>query len=488
MTTSSTDLAVRRLPQRLSRDASRTIARFFWPPSPRRARSIVKRVMRMGPETVSRMITTCVKDFGDRYEDLLGIFDHHYREARERISFSHEPTPDQAHLIGAYFTMEYAYASAAFFNPSMVPAMDQGGLEEGSTRFIMSLRAVGEGHISSIVFRRGVLDADCNITIDPVRKRSRRLRVVEGRSFPTQRFRQKLIEAGAYSDIADAVFAGVGEEFTLSELTESIGKVRASMEDPDRLASVTDMMMWLAHSNYQVKAPPDADLSELVIFPISENESNGIEDMRLVRFVDDDGSVHYYGTYTAYNGAVILPQLMELSDDQTAEVHTLGGKYAVDKGMALFPRRIDGWYAMIARHDGRSLYLMTSDNVRFWNEAVRIQEPRQPWELVQIGNCGSPLETDAGWLLITHGVGPMRRYALGASLLDRDDPSKVIGSLEQPLLLPLADESAGYVPNVVYSCGSMIHDDTLVIPYGISDVETGFATVSLSDLLERLSG
>ncbi|MHC4219626.1 MAG: glycosidase, partial [Planctomycetota bacterium] len=223
MTTSSTDLAVRRLPQRLSRDASRTIARFFWPPSPRRARSIVKRVMRMGPETVSRMITTCVKDFGDRYEDLLGIFDHHYREARERISFSHEPTPDQAHLIGAYFTMEYAYASAAFFNPSMVPAMDQGGLEEGSTRFIMSLRAVGEGHISSIVFRRGVLDADCNITIDPVRKRSRRLRVVEGRSFPTQRFRQKRSEAGAYSDIADAVFAGVGEEFTLSELTESIG-------------------------------------------------------------------------------------------------------------------------------------------------------------------------------------------------------------------------------------------------------------------------
>jgi predicted GH43/DUF377 family glycosyl hydrolase len=488
MPKTETALPVRRLPQRLSRDASRTIARFFWPPSPRRARSIVKRVMRLGPETVSRLLESCVQDFGDRYEDLLGIFGDHYRAARDQISFSHEPTPDQAHLIGAYFTMEYAYASAAFFNPSMVPAADQSGLDDGSTRFIMSMRAVGEGHISSIVFRRGVLDRDCNITIDPVRQRSRRLRVVEDRTFPRERFRRKLIEAGAYGELADAVFAGVGEEFTVSELTESIGKVRASLPDPSGLASVTDMMMWLAHSNYQVKAPPGAELSELVIFPISENESNGIEDMRLVRFVEDDGSVHYYGTYTAYNGSVILPQLMELKDDQTAEVHTLGGRYAVDKGMALFPRRIDGWYAMIARHDGRNLYLMTSDNVRFWNEAVRIQEPRYPWELVQIGNCGSPLETDAGWLLITHGVGPMRRYALGAALLDRDDPTKVLGRLEQPLLLPLADESAGYVPNVVYSCGCMIHGDTLVIPYGISDVETGFATVPLPDLLERLCG
>jgi predicted GH43/DUF377 family glycosyl hydrolase len=488
MSMPGTDLAVRRLPHRLSRDASRTIARFFWPPTPQRARSVVKRVMRLGPETVSRLLESIMRDFGDRYEDLLGIFEDHYGEARDRISFSHEPTPDQRHLIGAYFTMEYSYASAAFFNPSMVPAMNQDGVEAGSTRFIMSLRAVGEGHISSIVFRRGVLDRDCNITFDAVPKRSRRLRVVEDRTYPKERFLQKLIEAGSYSELAGAVFKHLDEHFTFSELTDAINQVRATLEDPGQLASTTDMMMWLAHSNYQVKAPPGADLSELVIFPISENESNGIEDMRLVRFVDDDDRVRYYGTYTAYNGSVILPQLMELKDDRTAEVHTLGGKYAVDKGMALFPRRIDGWFAMIARHDGRNLYLMTSDNVRFWNEAVRIQEPRYPWEYVQIGNCGSPIETDAGWLLITHGVGPMRRYALGASLLDLDDPSKVIGRLNLPLLLPLTDERAGYVPNVVYSCGSMVHNGTLVIPYGISDVETGFATVSLTDLLERLCG
>jgi predicted GH43/DUF377 family glycosyl hydrolase len=488
MSMPGTDLAVRRLPQRLSRDASRTIARFFWPPTPRRARSIVKRVMRLGPDTVSRLLESIMRDFGDRYEDLLGIFEDHFEEARDRISFSHQPTPDQQHLIGAYFTMEYSYASAAFFNPSMVPAMDQDGVEEGSTRFIMSLRAVGEGHISSIVFRAGVLDRDCNITFDPVPKRSRRLRVVEDRTYPRERFLQKLIEAGAYSERADEVFRHLGEHFSHSELTEAMNRVQASLEDPDQLSATMDMLLWLAHSNYQVKAPPGATLSELVIFPTSDNESNGIEDMRLVRFVEDDGRARYYGTYTAYNGAVILPQLMELRDDQTAEVHTLGGKYAVDKGMALFPRRIGGWFAMIARHDGRNLYLMTSDNVRFWNESVRIQEPRYPWEFVQIGNCGSPLETDAGWLLITHGVGPMRRYALGASLLDLDDPSKVIGQLNLPLLLPLTDERAGYVPNVVYSCGSMIHHDTLVIPYGISDVETGFATVSLPDLLERLCG
>jgi predicted GH43/DUF377 family glycosyl hydrolase len=488
MSMPGTDLAVRRLPQRLSRDASRTIARFFWPATPRRARSIVKRVMRLGPETVSRLLASIMGDFGHRYEDLPAIFEDHYGEVRERISISHEPTPDQRHLIGAYFTMEYAYASAAFFNPSMVPARDQSGLDDGSTRFIMSLRAVGEGHISSIVFRRGALDRDCNITFDPVPKRSRRLRVVEDRTFPKERFFRKLIEAGAYSDLAGAVFERVADRFTVSDLREAIQQVRASLEDPGQLVGTTDMMFWLARSNYQVTAPPGADLSELVIFPISENESNGIEDMRLVRFVDDDETVRYYGTYTAYNGSVILPQIMELRDDRTAEVHTLGGRYAVDKGMALFPRRIDGWYAMVSRHDGRNLYLMTSDNVRFWNEAVRVQEPRYPWQFVQIGNCGSPIETDAGWLLITHGVGPMRRYALGASLLDRDDPSKVIGQLDLPLLLPLADERAGYVPNVVYSCGSMVHNDTLVVPYGISDVETGFATVSLPDLLERLCG
>ena len=482
------DIAVQRLPYRLERDPSRTIARFLWPSNAERAASVVKRVMGLDLQTVSRLLASCVEDFGERYDDLLGIFEDHFDEACCSVRLDGEPTPDQRHLIGAYFTMEYTYASAAFFNPSIVPALDQGNLPPGSTRFVMSLRAVGEGHISSIVFRRGVINAACEITFEPVPEKSRRLTVVENRTFTKGAFLQKLIEAAAYTDLAGVVLQRVGDSFTVSDLVAAIHETRETLDEPARLTRTEDDMLWVAHSNYQVQVPEDADLTQLVLFPLSENESNGVEDMRLVLFADDDGSVRYYGTYTAYNGSSILPQIMELRGDRTAEVHTLAGKYAVDKGMALFPRRLDGWYAMISRVDGERLYLMTSGNISFWNEATVIQEPKRPWEFVQIGNCGSPIETDAGWLLLTHGVGPMRRYCIGASLLDRDDPTRVIEQLPKPLLVPAPHERGGYVPNVVYTCGAMIHNDVLVIPYGISDVETGFATVPLADLLERLCG
>ena len=482
------ELAVRRLPQRLSRDSTRTIARFFFS-GPERARPIIEHVMGLDPPAVKAQLASCLEDFAGRHEDLLGKFDDHFEKACSLVGVSIDPTPQQRQLIGAYFTMEYAYASAALFNPSMIPAPDQEGLAPGHTRFLMSLRAVGEGHISSIVFRTGVLDPECNVTLESVAQRSRRLHVDEDKEFDKQQFLRKLIEAGAYSEQTGDVLDRVGDCFTIRELGAAVEEVRAATDDPAGLATTADTLMWLAHSNYRIETPLDASVSELVIFPSSPNESNGIEDMRLCRFVDDDGSASYYGTYTAYNGSRILPLLMELlPDEHAAEVHTLGGKYAVDKGMALFPRRIGGWYATIARFDGKNLYLMTSDNIRFWNKAVRIQEPRYPWELVQIGNCGSPLETEAGWLLITHGVGPMRRYCISASLLDLNDPTKVIGRLSKPLLQPLPDESSGYVPNVVYSCGSMVHNGTLVIPYGISDIETGFATLPLNDLLDRLRG
>jgi predicted GH43/DUF377 family glycosyl hydrolase len=483
------ELAVKRLPHRMSRDATLTIARFFWPGNAQRARGIIQNVLNLDRETVTRQLGACLRDFAGRYVDLEGKFDDHVEEACARIPMTVKTTDDRRHLIGAYFTMEYAYASAAFFNPSMVPSRVQDEVPSGHTRFVMSLRAVGEGHISSIVFRAGVLDRECNVVLDPVPNRSRRLRLVEDRTFEKRQFLQKLIEAGAYTEQTGAVLDQVEDTFTRSELTEALAKVRALGGDNPGLAAAADTIQWLAHSNYRIQAPPDTAVTEFVIFPTSENESNGIEDMRLVRFVDDDGSMTYYGTYTAYNGSCILPQLMEMRpSERWAEVHTLGGKYAVDKGMALFPRRIDGWYAMIARFDGKSLFLMTSDNIRFWNEAVLVQEPKYPWEFVQIGNCGSPIETEAGWLLITHGVGPMRRYCLGATLLDLRDPTKVVGRLAEPLLIPQTDESSGYVPNVVYSCGAMTHNGTLVIPYGISDVETGFATVPLRDLLEKLSG
>jgi predicted GH43/DUF377 family glycosyl hydrolase len=480
-------IAVKRLPQRLRRDAGLTIARFFWPGSPQRAAAVIDRVRGLDTQAVSRMLASCLRDFGGRYDDLAAIFLHHYDEAAERVAITGEPPLEQRQLIGAYFTMEYAYASAAFFNPSIIADRDQSGVPAGSVRFVMSLRAVGEGHVSSLVFRTGIIDDRGEVSIDPVPSRSRRLRVVEDRTFRKRRFRQKLIEAGAHSDMSDGVLDRLGETFNLSDLEEALERVRGTLDHEARLADTDDALRWLAHSNYQVRAPDDAELSQLVLFPISENESNGLEDMRLVTLTEDDGTSRIYGTYTAYNGSRVLPQLMEMKGGRTAEVHTLSGRFAINKGMALFPRRLGGRYAAITRHDGRNLFLATSDNIRLWNEARLIQEPRYPWEFVQIGNCGSPLETDAGWLLLTHGVGPMRRYCIGAMLLDLDDPTRVIGQTPEPLMLPSPEKTGGYVPNVVYTCGAMVHNGTLVIPYGISDVETGFAAVALPELLAALS-
>jgi predicted GH43/DUF377 family glycosyl hydrolase len=257
-------------------------------------------------------------------------------------------------------------------------------------------------------------------------------------------------------------------------------------QDGTAFEETVECLTWLARSNYQLQMPTETDTASLVIFPSSENEEQGMEDMRLVRFVDDDRSVRYYGTYTAYNRHRILPQILEVARPPIAKIHTLNGRFAQNKGMALFPRRLDGWYAAIARADGENLYLVKSDSIRYWNEGSLIRVPTHSWEFIQIGNCGSPIETPDGWLLLTHGVGPMRRYCIGAILLDLEDPTKVIGALPYPLMVPVADERSGYVPNVVYSCGAMVHNDLLMIPYGISDAATGFATVPLGELLAAL--
>ena len=247
------------------------------------------------------------------------------------------------------------------------------------------------------------------------------------------------------------------------------------------------MLHWLASSNYVTSFPESTDISERVMFPASPTESNGMEDARLVRFVHDDGRVVYYATYTAFDGHQILPQLIETTDFASFRIATLRGECAQNKGIALFPRKLDGQFVALGRHDNVNNFLMTSTDVRSWHETDLIQEPKRPWELVQLGNCGSPLETEAGWLVITHGVGAFRRYALGALLLDLDDPWRVIGHLKEPLLIPIADERDGYVPNVVYSCGSMIHADHLILPYGFADTGAGVATIALDDLLTHLS-
>ena len=391
--------------------------------------------------------------------------------------------PARQRLIGSYFTMEYAHESAALFNPSMVPARNQAGLPEGSTRFLMSLRAVGEGHISSIVFRQGVIDRDGQVSIDPVGPSARRLRRVEGQVFEKSRARQFLKDTGFYTPQVERIFDRLGERFAVAEMINAVEAEEQQHDDRAAFREIADRVIWLARSNYEIEVPREQDISELVLFPIGESESQGMEDMRLVHFTDAKGAHSYYGTYTAYNGSRILPQLMVSSDARKVEVHSLHGSFARNKGLALFPRQIDGQYMMVGRCDAENLYLLRSSNLYSWNEGQILQTPKYPWEFVQIGNCGSPIETEAGWLVLTHGVGPMRKYCMGAILLDLKDPSRVIGQLARPLLVPIKDERVGYVPNVVYSCGAMVHNDLLIIPYGISDAATGFATVALKELL-----
>lgn len=479
-------LKVNRHSHRFVSDDRRVISRFFCPGEEGRISAIIGRVLNLSEGQVSDLLASVLDQFSSRHRNISAVLEDHYRQIKRHVECDKDISPQRRQLIGAYFTMEYAIESAALFNPSIVPAPNQEGVTPGDTRFLMSLRATGEGHLSSIVFRGGVIHRDGEIEFDPVSPYASRLRVVEDRLYNKHTFWIKLLEMGAYNPMAEMVTIRLHDQFTFHQLNEAIEQVRAALNDPAPLQEVADSMVWLARSNYHLEVPVGTDPSEIVIFPTADDESHGIEDVRLVRFVDEDGSVCYYGTYTAFNGFHILPMLIETTDFQSIKIHTLNGRYVQNKGLALFPRKVDGWYLMISRLDGENLYLMKSDNIRFWNEAQIMQSPRFPWEFVQIGNNGSPLETEAGWLLLTHGVGPMRQYCIGASLLDRDDPSKVIGQLEQPLLVPTEAERDGYVPNVVYSCGAMIHNDTLVIPYAMSDTATSFATVRVGDLLDTL--
>ena len=389
-------------------------------------------------------------------------------------------------FIGACFTMEYAIESAALFNPSMVKAIDQSNVPPGSVRFLMSLRATGEGHISSIVFRRGLIDADGSVSIDPPGQYSRPAQATTPDHFDKQEITRQLRALDAWTPQAQATLDQLGDLFTSTELSEAIAAIRTQATVTGEQEESNDALLSVTQANYQIPLPPGTNISEAVIFPYSDNERHGIEDLRLVRFTDDDGSDRLYGTYTAYNGFRIFPQLLEYAGGQNIEIHLLTGKSAKNKGMALFPRKIRGHYAMIARLDNENLYYMESDDVYVWDEASLLCAPKFPWEVIQIGNCGSPIETEAGWLLLTHGVGPMRQYCIGATLLDHDDPSRVIGQTSEPLLVPTGSERIGYVPNVVYSCGGMIHAGKLILPYAMSDLATSIAVIDLQELLDSL--
>jgi predicted GH43/DUF377 family glycosyl hydrolase len=390
-------------------------------------------------------------------------------------------------LLGAYFTQEYALESAALFNPSMVWHPDQSGLPEGSKRFVLSLRAVGEGHISSITFRSGVIDASHTIHLDKPTRFVTAPEPVPNATYDKALFRRKLIELGVGDGFVENVFSQLSDEFTLGELYQAIAAVRR--EHRHRLTefeTVASGIIALAKSNYEITFSPDQTLSERAIFPYSPTEMNGIEDARFVCFHDDDGNACYYATYTAFDGKVILPQLLETDDFSRFRISTLNGPEVKNKGLALFPRKIDGLYAMLSRQDGENIYIMFSDMLHFWYTKQLLMKPTFPWEFVQIGNCGSPIETDAGWLVLSHGVGPMRKYSMGAFLLDLKDPTRVIGRMCEPLLSPNETEREGYVPNVIYSCGAAVHNGELIIPYAMSDYASTFATVALDDVLSRM--
>lgn len=477
---------VRRRRTVLTAENSRVITRPYFPGDGPRLEHMIERIKKLSDDDVQRLLETIFRDFSERHRYFRKTLERNFERVAAHSPNSRSLSQERRLLLGAYYTSEYSVESAALFNPSIVPHPDQKGVSKGSKRFVMSFRATGEGHVSSIEFRSGIIDEDHDLYFDPVSHYVDTPEIHTDPLYNRIHFQQKLEEIGAHTRVLDRLLEGLGQEFTFGELQSQIKHLRSTkFRAKDKLNAI-DTALWLARSNYECIFRPDHHISERVIFPVTENESGGIEDARFVRFVEEDGTVKYYATFTAYNGFAILSQLLETTDFLSFKIHTLNGNAVQNKGMALFPRKINGQYVMLSRQDGVNNYIMLSDNVFFWNEATLMQEPAHPLQFVQIGNCGSPLETPEGWLALFHGVGPMRKYSVWAALLDIDDPSKIIGQLEEPLLTPDEHERDGYVPNVVYTCGSMIHEDELIIPYAIADQRCRVASVPIRELLSRL--
>lgn len=470
-------------------DRNRVIARFFYN-SEKRARDLIKRILEMPESTCKNIMNNVLREFSRRHRSITNVFTRNFNKVSHLVkdyADIEELTEWRKLLIGAYFTMEYSIESAALFNPSMVEDPDQEGLDQGETRVIISLRATGEGHISSLVFRRAIIDKHNNILLQEPGSYVSEAEVIKDFEYNKNNFIEKLKTMNYMPELHNLVLDQLKENFTYDEIFQAVKNVKDINNYlllEQKIA--VEEILWLADSHYELRFSLDSDISERVIFPLSKFEKNGIEDARFVRFIDDNNEITYYATYTAYDGYNIMPKIIETKDFYNFKISPLHGKYAIDKNLALFPRKINGKYVMISRIDGVNNYIMFSDNLYVWENAELLEQPEFPWELVQIGNCGSPIETDRGWLLLTHGVGPVRKYCIGACLLDLEDPRKVIGRLDEPLLLPAEEEREGYVPNVVYSCGSFVHNNELIIPYGMSDYATRFASVNLNELLDCL--
>jgi predicted GH43/DUF377 family glycosyl hydrolase len=492
MTTNGEPVAVTRTPHRLLPDPKRVIAKSFLlgtdalATGETRLNAVLDRILAIPAEQIPAMLGEILRHFSPRHREFEETLDDNSCVVLQRLHYSEPLSRERRLLIGAYCSHEYSVAAAGLCNPSIVPAPDQSGLPKGSSRFIMSLRAIGEGHISSIEFRSGVIEQGGELTFDSMSPFAFTGRRLPNPSYFKEVFESKLRELGFDNPVSQWVLDRLTDRFSLEECIGIIAESESQNLPVSLKRETLEVILWLAASNYDVAFSPTSAISERVIFPDSPTERRGMEDARFVPFVDDDGTRCYYATYTAYDGHEILPQLIETRDFLQFKVRTLNGTGARNKGMALFPRRIAGKFAMLSRHDGESLYFMTSDHIRFWHDAERLRMPSRHWEMIQIGNCGSPIETDEGWLVLTHGVGPMRTYAIGAMLLDLENPRRVIGELPGPLLAPETDEREGYVPNVVYTCGGLVHNGKLILPYGFSDVGTRIATIPLDELLARL--
>ena len=469
-------------------DYKRVLYRSFIIISEERIIKIIGRILTLSEKEVKKELKQVMTEFEERHQRLRNFYLNRFEQMKKYLLTDQLLSDERKLLIGAYFTQEYSLESAALFNPSMVWHPDQSDLPEGSRRFILSLRATGEGHISSITFRSGVIDKENRIDINTPTRYVATSENITNPVYEKILFERKLIELDLLNDFAKKVLDSLEDNFTIADLEDCIKILIRPFRNKGGENELTAKgILSLALSNYEIQYSPDQGLSERIIFPHSSSEINGIEDARFVEFTDEDGQRIYYATYTAYDGKVVFPQLLETKDFLHFKISTLNGPEVKNKGMALFPRKINGLYAMISRQDNENIFLMYSEHLHFWYTKQLILKPTYPWEFVQLGNCGSPIETEAGWLVLSHGVGAMREYSIGAFLLDRDDPSIVIGRLEEPLLTPNENEREGYVPNVLYSCGSAIHGDELIIPYAMSDHASSIAKVGVNELLKKIT-
>jgi predicted GH43/DUF377 family glycosyl hydrolase len=483
---------VTRDPQRLAADPSRVVSRLFVPgqegfeDQDSRTGAVLRRILALDEDQVRTSLDDVVTRFDRRHRDLIGTFRRNARELSDRLDAAPELSDARMMLLGATFTSEYAIEGAALCNPSMVAHPDQTGTLAGSLRFVMSVRGIGEGHISSIGFRTGVIDAIGGVTIDAVGPYAT-LGEVAPALLEAAALRSELSRLHDAGEGADYVLDSLGERFTRNDLDEQLDRLQKHRRTRGHARETISLIRSIADRTYGVEFADGIPLSERILWPAMGAEAAGMEDARFVRFVDDDGSVTFYASYTAYSGTHIRQQLLETTDFRSFTSTPMVGKAAANKGLALFPRRVRGHFAAMSRSDRESNSFAFSEAPFAWTEAVPCQPPTQAWEALQLGNCGPPIETEVGWLLLTHGVGPMRTYRIGAILLDLENPSRIVAQLREPLLSPGADEQDGYVPNVVYSCGGLVHAGMLVVPYGIGDAAIGFATVPLSELLDAMS-